>query len=68
GRTPSANQIEFVNLIVDHLTERGFMPATVLYDSPFTDLNPHGVEGVFPSEQVDSLIEALEAVRRRAVA
>jgi type I restriction enzyme R subunit len=68
GRTPSANQIEFVNLIVDHLTERGFMPAALLYDSPFTDLNPHGVEGVFPSEQVVALIEVLEAVRRRAVA
>ena len=39
----SANQIEFVDLIVDHLTERGVMEPRLLYESPFTDIGPLGV-------------------------
>jgi type I restriction enzyme R subunit len=68
GKTFSANQIEFVSAIIDHLTERGYMLAELLYESPYTDFNPQGVEGVFPSEEVDELITVLEEVRRRAVA
>ena len=51
----SANQIEFVNLIVDHLTEHGVMEAAMLYESPFTDLTPRGPDGLFSSGQVDEL-------------
>lgn len=68
GKTLAASQIEFVSLVIDHLTARGFMPLERLYDSPFTDLSPRGIDGVFPPEQADELIQALEAVRRRAVA
>ena len=46
-RTLRANQIEFLNLIVDHLTEHGSMDARLLYDSPYTDFSPRGVDGVF---------------------
>jgi type I restriction enzyme, R subunit len=46
GKTLGANQIEFVNLIVDHLTEHGFMPAALLYESPFIDITPRGPDGL----------------------
>jgi type I restriction enzyme R subunit len=49
ARRSSANQIEFVNLIVDHLTEHGVMEAAMLYESPFTDLTPRGPDGLFSS-------------------
>jgi type I restriction enzyme R subunit len=68
GKTLSANQIEFVSLIIDHLTEHGAMSPELLYESPFTDLNPQGPEGVFNSAQVDELIALLETVSRRAIA
>jgi type I restriction enzyme R subunit len=68
GKALSANQIEFVNLIADHLTQQGYMPVERLYESPFTDANPQGVDGVFPPEQADELIEVLNGIRERAVA
>jgi type I restriction enzyme R subunit len=68
GKALSANQIEFVNLIVDHLTEHGLMNAGLLYESPFTDLSPHGPDGVFGSAEVDELIGVLSQVREHAVA
>jgi type I restriction enzyme R subunit len=68
GKTLTANQIEFVNLIVDHLTEHGAMKPELLYESPFTDVNPQGPDVVFNSAQVDELLELLAKVRARAVA
>ena len=68
GGTASANQIEFVNLIVDYLTEHGVMEPAMLYQSPFTDISPRGPEGVFSSEQVDGLVEVLAQIRERATA
>jgi type I restriction enzyme R subunit len=68
GKTLAANQIEFVNLIVNHLTEHGVMEARRLYESPFTDLTPQGPEGLFSDTAVNELIAALAAVRQTAVA
>jgi type I restriction enzyme R subunit len=68
GKTLGANQIEFVNLIVDHLTEHGVMPAVLLYESPFTDITPRGPDGLFASGEVDELIATLLRVRATAVA
>ena len=68
GKALSANQIEFVNLIVNHLTEHGVMEAAMLYESPFTDLTPRGPDGLFSSAQVDELVRILTTVRDMAVA
>jgi type I restriction enzyme R subunit len=68
GKTLTASQIEFISLVIDHLTMRGFVPLERLYGSPFTDLDPQGVDGVFPSDQADALVSILEEVRKRAVA
>ena len=68
GKTWTASQIEFVNLIVNHLTEHGVMDAARLYESPFTDLTPQGPDGLFSTMQVDALLAALAAVRATAVA
>jgi len=64
----NANQIEFINLIVDHLTERGAMDPRRLYESPFTDFDDQGVSGVFPQADVQQIVRVLNEVRERAAA
>ncbi len=68
GSSVSANQIEFINLVVDYLTENGVMDPDRLYESPFTDINPQGPEAVFPSVKVDQIVEVLTDIRLRATA
>ncbi len=68
GKTLGANQIEFVNLIIEHLTEHGVMDAGLLYESPFTDITPQGPDGLFPAAQIDQLVWLLGEVRQRAMA
>ncbi|MFO0700219.1 MAG: type I restriction-modification enzyme R subunit C-terminal domain-containing protein [Nitrospira sp.] len=67
GKTLTANQLEFVNLIVDHLTEHGVMESARLYESPFTDIAPYGPEGLFPAGDIDALLRVLEVVRATAL-
>lgn len=68
GRAMTASQIEFVSMVVDHLTDHGVMDAGRLYESPYTDINPLGVDGVFTTEETDELLAVLDEVRRRAAA
>ena len=63
-----ANQIQFVDEVVNYLTDHGCMEPARLYESPYTDFSPRGVDGLFNSQQVDTLISILEDVRARAVA
>jgi type I restriction enzyme R subunit len=64
----SADQIEFVNMVIDHLTERGIMEPALLYESPFTDRSPLGIEGVLGKDKAAQVIDILEQVRLRAAA
>jgi len=57
------------------LASRHPQPATVgagyparLYETPFTDLSPKGVEGVFNPEQIAQIIAVLDGMRVRASA
>ena len=68
GRTLTANQHEFLDVVVEHLTARGVMDPRLLYHSPFTDFGPLGVAGVFTEPEVHDLVEALRVVERRAAA
>jgi len=66
GRPFTASQIEFVNLIIDHLTEHGIVEPGRLYESPFTDINPLGVEGVFNPSEVSQLLTVISQIRATA--
>ncbi|WP_211461994.1 DEAD/DEAH box helicase family protein [Collimonas silvisoli] len=68
GGTATPDQIEFIDLIVQELTQNGVMEADRLYESPFTDISPTGPDGVFPTAQVDLLFQVLGEIRSRAAA
>jgi type I restriction enzyme, R subunit len=66
GKTLTANQIEFTNLIINHLSSRGWIEVGTLYQSPFTDLHPRGIEGLFDEPSILTLMSELNKVRQNA--
>ena len=66
GKALTANQIQFINLVIDCLTQAGWMSPAQLYESPFTEFSPRGVEGVFDSVQVTQLLSILDSIRQAA--
>ena len=68
GGTATANQITFVNLIIDHLTEHGHMAPELLYESPFTDVSPTGPDAIFTPPQVDRMVAILRTITESASA
>jgi hypothetical protein len=68
GRNLSSHQHEFVDMMIEHLTARGVMDPRLLYESPFTDLDPLGVAGVFGEGEVVQLINIFRDVQSRAAA
>jgi type I restriction enzyme, R subunit len=68
GKALAANQFEFINLVVNHLTEHGAVDPSRLYESPFTDLTPQGPDALFTATELDELIRTREKVRARALA
>ncbi|WP_306168645.1 DEAD/DEAH box helicase family protein [Halomonas sp. MMSF_3323] len=65
---PGPDQIEFLNMVIDYLTERGVMDPRTLYESPFTDLDSMGIEGVFSSAEVVDLLSIIGDIKSRTAA
>jgi type I restriction enzyme R subunit len=66
-RQLNAQQLDFVNLIVDHLTQCGWMRPEQLYSSPFTDEFTAGPNTIFTEEAaMQALISTLSAIRLNA--
>ncbi len=64
----SASQLQFIEEIVQHLTEHGAMPAARLYESPFTDIHAQGPDGVFDGNKVEQLFQALQGLELQQAA
>jgi len=67
-QTLSANQIRFINQIIEYLTQNGIMDAGLLYEPPFTDYAAAGLDGVFKDQDADGIVSVLESIREAAVA
>lgn len=64
--TYTADQIHFVNEIVNQLTEAGVMEPGRLYESPFTDSAPTGPDELFETADVERIISILRSVNSTA--
>jgi len=58
GGTATANQIEFINLIVEELTLTGVMEPGRLFESPFTDVNAQGRWGCLRQRRLPKLFRS----------
>ena len=56
GGNFTANQIRFVETIIDYLTQNGVMDPGLLYEPPFTALHHEGLDGVFESDDADQIV------------
>lgn len=56
----SKNQIQFVNLIIDELTERGFVEVSRVYESPYIALAPEGPEAIFVEDDLNRIVKTLQ--------
>ena len=64
----NTTQIRFVEMIVDHLTQKGIMDPGLLYEQPFTGVHHEGLDGVFSDAMADEIVNILNSVKNNAVA
>ncbi|MBF6427835.1 DEAD/DEAH box helicase family protein [Nocardia cyriacigeorgica] len=67
-RTATASQIDFVNLIIGHLTRHGEMDPKLLFEPPFTDAAPHGPTQLFAPDQTKRLVGVIRSINDSVVA
>jgi type I restriction enzyme R subunit len=66
--TLTGNQIRFVELLVDQLTQRGVVDPALIYEKPFTGVAPTEPESLFTGAQVLVLLEVLRWIRESVLA
>ncbi len=60
--TATASQIDFVNLVIGHLTRHGEMDPKLLFEPPFTDAAPQGPTQLFAPEQTKRLLGVIRSI------
>ena len=60
----SANQIRFVEIIIDYLTQNGIMNPGLLYEPPFTDLHHKGLDGVFEDDDAEQIVSLVRSFNK----
>ena len=63
----TADQIRFIDQIIEHLVRNGVMHPEALYESPFTDMHYEGLDGVLP-DHADTVVSILRRVNGNASA
>ncbi|WP_420625522.1 DEAD/DEAH box helicase family protein [Candidatus Poriferisodalis sp.] len=56
----SVNQIRFVEMVIDYLTEHGTVEEHRVYESPFISVAPEGPDAIFVSDDVDEFFEIVK--------
>jgi type I restriction enzyme, R subunit len=67
GRDLSANQQQFVAMIIEELTRTGVMDAGRLFETPYVDFAASGVQNLFGSEGVVDIRRILDSLRNNAI-
>jgi type I restriction enzyme R subunit len=59
----SRNQITFVDLVIDYLTEHGTIAEARIYESPFTSVAAEGPDAIFDKVDLDEFFGVLQQLR-----
>lgn len=62
----SADQMTFINNIIQYLTKNGTIDAAMLFEPPFTDLNDQGLLGVFDDAEAHKVISIIDRINHNA--
>lgn len=61
GSTYNEKQIRFIEMVIEHLTIRGTLEASKLYEPPFNQIHFEGIDGVFNDGDADNIFGVVEA-------
>ena len=63
----SVNQIRFVELVIDYLTDRGTITPDRVYEDPFTTVAPQGPDAIYNPDDMEEFFEIIERFQETAV-
>ncbi|MDQ6978705.1 MAG: DEAD/DEAH box helicase family protein, partial [Mariprofundaceae bacterium] len=62
-----ADQITFINTIIEHLSQNGTIDQSMLFESPFTFSHHDGLLGVFDDAAAEKVIQLIDRVHENAL-
>jgi type I restriction enzyme R subunit len=62
----AADQITFINNIINFLTQNGTIDKAMLFEPPFTNINDQGITGVFDEVLVGRIVRIIDQVNENA--
>jgi len=66
NKTLNAQQIRFMDTIINFLNVKGIIEPSMLFESPFTDINSGGVSGLFDEKDSSKIISLIEIINHNA--
>jgi type I restriction enzyme R subunit len=62
------DQTEFIDMIIDHLTDGGIVEPKSFYESPFSDIDDLGIAGLFDKDHASEIIGIVRMVNDASIA
>ena len=62
-----ADQMTFIQNIITYLTKNGTIEPSMLFESPFTDMNDQGLLGIFEDGDAHKVISIIERINENAM-
>ena len=66
GQTLNAQQIRFMDTIINFFTVKGIIEPSMLFEPPFTDINTSGIMGVFDERTSTKIISLIDRINHTA--
>jgi len=55
-------QIQFIMTLKTFILQRGVVEKKDLIHAPFTQLHPEGIRGLFPSHEIDNILNFIDKI------